>query len=504
MSLAIVYSRANIGIEAPLVTVETHLSSGLPGFSIVGLPETAVKESKERVRSAILNSRLEFPAKRITVNLAPADLPKTGGRFDLAIAVGILAASGQLDTSQLGKLEFMGELALSGELRPVPGILPGLMAGRDGQRHSIIPRANAEEAALLQEQGVSVCEHLLELVKHLKGDQTLAGIEPLEPVNPLLTESLDDVVGQEQAQRALLIAAAGGHNLLMRGPPGTGKTMLANRLPSILPPLEIKAALEVAALRSIAGLPCNTDSMHQAPFRAPHHTASAVALVGGGRQVNAGEISLAHGGVLFLDELPEFSRHVLEVLREPIESGSILISRAAYQTRLPASFQLVAAMNPCPCGYYGDSERDCRCTPDRIRQYQQRISGPLLDRIDIHIDLQRLGKEERKLLLQKKGSNNKSKQLRKQVSLARERQLKRAGKLNAHLNQAEIKRYCRPAAAGRKMLEQAMEQLKLSTRAYFRILKVARSIADLNNAAELENGYLLEAVAYRKFDRQDC
>lgn len=502
MPLALVYSRANLGLEAPLISVETHLSSGLPSFSIVGLPETAVKESKERVRSAILNSLLEFPAKRITVNLAPADLPKSGGRFDLAIAIGILAASGQLDISALKNAVLIGELALSGEIRAVPGVLPGLLACRDEQQAAIIPTGNAREAQLLAGQEIGLCQHLLQLCSYLKGELELPRPEKNHRQQHRADQTLDDVVGQEHAQRALLVAAAGGHNLLMRGPPGTGKTMLANRLPSILPALDPDAALEVAAIRSFAGQSVADLDSFEVPFRAPHHTASAVALVGGGKQINAGEISLAHRGVLFLDELPEFSSRVLEVLREPIESGSILISRAAYQTRLPASFQLIAAMNPCPCGHHGDRQRNCRCTPDRIRQYQQRISGPLLDRIDIQIELQALSPQERRQLLQRPGGRDKSLQLREQVCRARLAQRQRTGKLNARLSQQEILRDCVLDDRGRQLLEQAMERLRFSTRAYFRILKVARTIADLAGASTITNEHILEAVSYRQMDRQ--
>jgi len=502
MALAVVYSRANIGLEAPLVSVETHISNGLPSFSVVGLPETAVKESKERVRSAILNSLLEFPAKRITVNLAPADLPKTGGRFDLAIAIGILAASGQLDISLLNQTVLIGELALSGEVRAVPGVLSGLIACRDEAHEAIIPAANENEANLLGSDDILLCQHLLALCAHLQGEQRLPKTRRAVPGPATERQGLEEVVGQELAKRALLLAAAGGHNLLMRGPPGTGKSMLAGRLPSLLPLLDDHAALETAAIRSLAGLNGIRENYYEAPFRAPHHMASAVALVGGGKQLNAGEISLAHHGVLFLDELPEFSRHVLEVLREPLESGSIQISRAAYQTRMPACFQLIAAMNPCPCGYHGDRHHECHCSIDRIRHYQQRISGPLLDRIDMQIELQALSKTQRRLLLGNRRVKSKGVDLRQVVAQAQKRQRERAGKLNARLEQGELLGSCHLSAASKQLLEQLMERLRLSARASFRVLKVARTIADLKGDKAVDSKHILEAAAFRQFEGQ--
>ena len=502
MSLAIVYSRANLGVQAPLVTVEIHLSGGLPAFSIVGLPETVVKESKDRVRSAIINSRFDFPVSRITVNLAPADLPKTGGRFDLAIALGILAASHQLGkgTRRLKDFEFMGELALSGELRGVSGALPGLLACQKKGRKAIVARDNAQEAGLLAEDGIRLADTLLSVCAFLKGDVELPVAEELTAVENSHYADMQDVRGQLPARRALLIAAAGGHNLLMRGPPGTGKTMLASRLPGILPALDREQALEVAAVRSIAGDREIDGNWRQAPFRAPHHTASAVALVGGGATLNPGEISLAHHGVLFLDELPEFSPHVLEVMREPLESGQIMISRATYQVTLPARFQLVAAMNPCPCGYHGDRERNCRCTPDRIRSYQQRVSGPLLDRIDLHVDVPRLSREESRLALSSATSavSESSASLREQVRQCQQLQLARQGKKNAHLEEAGLRQQCCLGRQDQRLLEAATQRMQLSIRAYFRILKITRTIADLAAVERPAREHLLEAIAYRQ------
>jgi len=379
MSLAIIYTRAKLGINAPLVTVEVHISSGLPSLAIVGLPETAVKESKDRVRSAILNSYLEFPARRITVNLAPADLPKEGGRYDLAIALGILAASGQIPTQALHRYEFIGELALSGELRSVTGALPTALACADDQRELIISQPSASEAALSNIR-VFGAQSLLQVCAHLHDREHLHQAIPPEAIDIEHTLDMLDVKGQSQAKRALEIAASGGHNILLYGPPGTGKTMLASRLPGILPALDEREMIEVAAVYSVAAQ-TQAHSWRKRPFRAPHHTASATALVGGGSNPKPGEISLAHCGVLFLDELPEFPRPVLEVLREPLESGEIRISRARAQVCFPARFQLVAAMNPCPCGYYGNNDNRCRCTVDQVRRYRDRMSGPMLDRI---------------------------------------------------------------------------------------------------------------------------
>jgi magnesium chelatase family protein len=499
MSLAIVYSRAKLGIHAPQVTVEVHISNGLPGLSIVGLPETAVKESKDRVRSAIINSHLEFPAQRITVNLAPADLPKEGGRYDLPIALGILAASGQIPLEPLECSEFLGELALSGELRPVSAALPAALATGDAQRDLIISSANANEAAFSSITRVFGAENLLQVCAQLHGREQLPRAEAVREPTDSLQHALDilDVKGQSQAKRALEIAASGGHNLLFYGPPGTGKTMLASRLPGILPRLGEREMLDVAAIYSVAA---QSKDYHwqQRPFRAPHHTASAIALVGGGSNPKPGEISLAHAGVLFLDELPEFSRQVLEVLREPLESGEVRISRARSQACFPARFQLVAAMNPCPCGYHGSDANRCRCTPDQVKRYRDKISGPLLDRIDMHVPVRALRQGE----LQNKTLGDGSAAIRARVEAARERQLQRQGKANHQLTAPELENYCELTQADKNLLEQAIEKLGLSTRAYHRVLKLARTLADMAGRERLATVDISEALSYRTLDRQ--
>jgi magnesium chelatase family protein len=490
--LASTRSRALLGLKAPEVVVEAHVAGGLPQFTIIGLIETAVRESRDRVRAAIQSSGLQFPDGRLTVNLAPADLPKAGSGFDLAIAVAILAASGQVRPGRVTGVEFLGELAFSGELRRVPGLLPALLRARQAGRDAIVPAAGVTEAGLVGGGRIRLAADLNGVVRHLNGEVEL----PPPPARPLpaiapppVSEDLADVRGHAAARRALEVAAAGGHHLLLVGPPGTGKTLLARRLPGLLPDLTEAEALETAAIQSLAG---GVEDHRRRPFRCPHHTASAAALVGGGGNPRPGEISLAHRGVLFLDELPEFGRPVLEALREPLGTGQITIARSRRTVEYPAEFQLVAAMNPCPCGHAGDRDQECRCTPDQVRRYQQKVSGPLLDRVDLVVSVGRSGPARCDA-----PAAEASVTVRARVAAAVARQQARAGCLNARLPAAGLRAYCRFDARGEALLEAASARFALSARAQDAIRRVARTIADLAGSTAIEGPHVAEAVSQR-------
>lgn len=497
MNLAFSKTRSTVGILAKPVSVEVHLSNGLPNFTIVGLAETAVKESKDRVRSAIINSHFEFPYQRITVNLAPADLPKTGSGFDLPIAIGILAALGQIPHNLLDSHEFIAELALSGDLRGVSAIIPVVLAAHRDNQQLIIANANAEEAALSGYTAIFSAHNLREVCAYLSQSATLTPLPP-RPQAVVSNKGLDwsDVKGQFHAKHAMEIAASGGHSILLSGAPGSGKTMLAKRFSALLPELSETEALECAAINSIRGKLPSYEEWRLPPFRSPHHTASPVALVGGGNPPKPGEISLAHHGVLFLDELPEFNRQVLETLREPLESGNICISRAAIQTEFPASFQLIAAMNPCPCGQWGNPQANCLCTPDRIGRYLAKLSAPLLDRIDMQITVHALTHEE--LIKTNDAPHGQSALIRKQVETVRAKQITRQGCLNARLNPKECEQLAELGKAEQDFLSMAMSKLKFSARGYHRLLKVSRTIADMKNSDKVTLLNLQQALSFKQ------
>ncbi|GJM06921.1 MAG: ATP-dependent protease [marine bacterium B5-7] len=489
---AVTYARAAANLHAPLVTVETHIAPGLPRFTLVGLPETAVRESKDRVRSAIIQNQFTFPVGRITVSLAPADLPKAGAGFDLAIAIGILVASKQLACKDLADYELFGELALSGELRHCPRLFPAIVHSKSGGRACVIPIDNADEAALVNHPRLYAAPNLLAVCEHLTG---IASLLPQAMKTPTAPEephyNLQDILGHTQAKRALMIAATGGHSLLMSGPPGSGKSMLANRLPGILPLLNHADALTVASIQSLSNR-FDPTTFAQRPFRAPHHSASGVAIVGGGSTPRPGEISLAHHGVLFLDELPEFNRNVLESLREPLESRAINIARAGYQITFPADFQLIAAMNPCPCGHLTNPQQDCYCSPDQVKRYQSRISGPLLDRIDLHIAIYTTP-----INTSEKNTGPKSSVIREQVAAAQTTQYQRQGKLNAALNTQDLNMAQMCTKDAQSLLQDAHKKMGFSWRVYHRLLKIAQTLADLAQSPHILPEHLHEALSYR-------